>query len=374
MRRASFNAGTATTLDYDPLGRLKSVTAGTAVTTFLWEGDRLIAEYNGSGAVVRRYVHGPGPSTGSGQADEPLVWYEGAATANRRFLHQDRQGSVIAWSDTSGNVGQVYAYGPWGEPGVSGWTGSRFRYTGQIMIPEAEAYYYKARVYVPGTTGNGHFLQTDPIGFEGGINWYGYVGGDPVNLSDPDGLAALLIGFESTLATPFSGDSENIGIIIAAGPGTKTDIGIYRTSSTDLRGGMVAAGPTVGGYIEGGIDSARGVSKIETVTAGLSATIAESMTGGPTGASTDGGRGRSAAIPTQPRMGTEGRVSPRVVANGVSAKGKAGAVAVGYAKGTTKTEVLSARETMKSFVNAVAKGADQWTKQQFGICLYNKGC
>jgi RHS repeat-associated protein len=34
----------------------------------------------------------------------------------------------------------------------------------------------------------GQFTQTDPIGLAGGLNLYGYAGGDPVNFSDPFGL------------------------------------------------------------------------------------------------------------------------------------------------------------------------------------------
>lgn len=38
------------------------------------------------------------------------------------------------------------------------------------------------------------WLSRDPVGFAGGINVYGYVGGDPVNYGDPYGLWTLAIG------------------------------------------------------------------------------------------------------------------------------------------------------------------------------------
>ena len=41
------------------------------------------------------------------------------------------------------------------------------------------------RYYDPGT---GRFINRDPIGYQGGVNLYGFAGGNPVNDSDPSGL------------------------------------------------------------------------------------------------------------------------------------------------------------------------------------------
>jgi RHS repeat-associated protein len=104
--------------------------------------------------------------------DEPLVWY---------------QGSIVGTGNSSGALAVNYTYDAHGAPNTWGTVGTvpRFRYTGQAAIPEAKLYHYKARVHDPVS---GRFLQTDPVGYGPDVNWYAYVGDDPVNGSDPSGM------------------------------------------------------------------------------------------------------------------------------------------------------------------------------------------
>lgn len=240
-------SSTSVALAYDPTGRLEQeqvmVGSGSPTTTqFVYDGARLVAEYDGSGNLLHRYVHGA-------WVDEPIVWYVGADTSQRRWLHADNRGSIIAWSDASGSVNQTqtFAYGPNGEAQSRG--GSRFAYTGQIALPEVQLYHYKARAYDPVA---GRFLQTDPIGTEGGLNLYAYVNDDPLNLLDPMGWQACVaagskVGSTCVEASNATASTTNFGPVAGENQGVLQTIHQIDTANPPETSYAVEAGNSSSG-------------------------------------------------------------------------------------------------------------------------------
>lgn len=135
-------------------------------------------EYRGSdGQVQRWYAYGAGPN-------EVLARME-VGTGTRAPYIPDSLGSVLAAYASDTGARTLRTYRPFGE---GAGTAFPFAFTGQRLDAEAgDLHYFRARHYHPAL---GRFLQTDPIGYDGGANLYAYVSNDPLNNTDASGLLA----------------------------------------------------------------------------------------------------------------------------------------------------------------------------------------
>ena len=166
-------AGNTASYAFDAQGRRKSKTVNGTTTVFVTDADnREVLEYDGgSGAIRNWYAYGLGPNDVLNQIN--------VVAGTRTTLLSDIQGSIIASLDSGSGTLSRLGYMPYGTSASAG----PFGYTGQRVDPEVGGlYYYRARHYSPAW---GRFLQSDPIGYAGGLHLYAYVGNDPLNAVDP---------------------------------------------------------------------------------------------------------------------------------------------------------------------------------------------
>ena len=159
------------------LGRRTEKAINGSTTKYLYDGLDVIQEKDKNGAVTVNYIR-------TLNIDEPLTRIKG--TTVRHYV-ADALGSVIALTDDAGAIKTTYTYDPFGNTTISGEASDNpFQYTGREN-DGAGLYYYRARYYSPELQ---RFISEDPIGLEGGdVNFYAYVGNNPVRYKDPAGLS-----------------------------------------------------------------------------------------------------------------------------------------------------------------------------------------
>jgi RHS repeat-associated protein len=176
---------------YDAFGRrIQNVItrAGQAPATvqYVYEGSQALGEIR-DGKLSHRLLTGLSLDetiariavNASGQKD---------AAASRVYM-TDALNSVIGQlgDDGNANIANSYGYSPYGESTTIGpdATSNPIQYTSRENDGTG-LMFYRARYYDPVLK---RFISRDPIGLAGGMNDFAYVDGDPINWTDPLGLA-----------------------------------------------------------------------------------------------------------------------------------------------------------------------------------------
>ena len=164
---------------YNPEGLRVEKKVGTEVTTYLYEYQKVVAEFDGSGNMKSKNVVGINLISRTVDGEKLYYMYNG---------HAD----VTALIDSQGNVVSQYYYDAFGVP-VAGMTNegdvdNPFRYAGYQYDEETGLYYLNSRMYDPVTA---RFMQedtyrgdpNDPLS----LNLYTYVKNNPLVYWDPTG-------------------------------------------------------------------------------------------------------------------------------------------------------------------------------------------
>jgi len=151
-----FAAGATTpaatsTYRYDGLGRRIEKVGNGITRRYIYDGEDILLEYDGTNTLVARYTHGLG-------IDEPIAITRGSSTF---FYHQDGLGSVTELTDSTGTTVKAYAYDAWGNLiEQTGTVANPYTYTGREVDAESGLYHYRARYYDPTI---GRFITEDPL-------------------------------------------------------------------------------------------------------------------------------------------------------------------------------------------------------------------
>lgn len=178
---------------YDATGRRVRRTTASQTLWYIYAGNHVIAEIDSAtSAIERRYRYYPGT------VDAPHSVVTGGKT--HYYLADPAVGSVLAVIDSTGVVANRYRYAPFGalEDSLES-IANPMRFAGREYDADTRLYYNRARYYDQEL---GRFISEDPIGLEGGLNQYAYAENDPINKSDPSGLAVWDYNGRSCAARP----------------------------------------------------------------------------------------------------------------------------------------------------------------------------
>lgn len=175
---------------YNALGQRTHKISAQGTTTFLYGPDgQLLGEqqFNSQGSKLTGQYYIWLDSMPLGGVSITFNSQGAIASSEPFYLHSDHLNTPrMATNQTQQNVWQ-WQSDAFGVGQASGTLAMNLRFPGQYFDQESGLYYNYFRDYDPET---GRYVESDPIGLEGGLNTFGYVEGNPVNAIDPYGLAA----------------------------------------------------------------------------------------------------------------------------------------------------------------------------------------
>jgi RHS repeat-associated protein len=160
-----------TSFQYDAYGRRILNAAGNSL---LYEGWNAGQELSGTTPTANRILGG---------IDE---FFSRADSTGAYSPITDALGSVLALTNSAGNITTQYGYDPYGNTtSYGGPSANVFQYTGRENDGNG-LYFYRARYYSPQF---GRFISEDPLRWVvGNASFYPYVRNNPATLNDPSGL------------------------------------------------------------------------------------------------------------------------------------------------------------------------------------------
>ncbi|OLE52048.1 MAG: hypothetical protein AUG51_19830, partial [Acidobacteria bacterium 13_1_20CM_3_53_8] len=174
LKQVSLPNGLIINYKYDALGRrIQRTTSSGANERYVYDGSDVLIDLNANGSIATTYLNDLGIDNHLRQT---------SSTTGVSYYLTDHQGSTAGLTDSSGNIVEQLSYDSFGNSTAS--TRTRYSYTGREWDGDAQLYYYRARFYDPQLS---RFISEDPIGFNGGVNWYAYVENNSINTIDPSG-------------------------------------------------------------------------------------------------------------------------------------------------------------------------------------------
>lgn len=253
-------SGSTRTFSYDALNRLTSTQLGSQGATlyrynaehqrvrksgyggqvdFLYSGANLLSESDVNTTSMRRHYVWMGTT--------PIALID---NGNIYPIHPDQVGRPEMVTNSSDAIvwrAENYAFHR--EVVLDNIGGMNLGFPGQYEDPET-GYWYNWRRYYDASIGR--YLQSDPIGLEGGTNGYAYSNNAPSFVVDPSGEAGTIVGFE--FQGTFLNFRVDAGGLIVSGTNSNGTTGAIRVigsagASMESMGLSFGRGPVMGFYV-----------------------------------------------------------------------------------------------------------------------------